>query len=67
VQGDTTRFAQWGYTPAIGWRQWQVNTGLDDSSSTKPLSEISSSQLFVNKNGGNLNIDIGKCYLLGSE
>lgn len=59
VQGDTTRFAQWGYTPAIGWRQWQVNTGLDDSSSTKPLSEISSSQLFVNKNGGNLNIDIG--------
>lgn len=57
VLRDTGNFAYWNiYTKPVGWYTFKNNTALDDSSTTKPLSEVPVSLLFKDKNRGDLSI-----------
>jgi len=58
VVQDSTRFAEWMYFyPHIDWTTWKINTASDDSSYMLPPATIPSSDLFVDKDHGNLNIN----------
>ncbi len=70
VLPDSLYFAQWiAWYPHISWGTWKFNTAFDDSSYQIFPGNIPSSQLFVDKDHGNLNINFNNdiCWYLNNK